>query len=658
MNKLYPLFALCVFTLAAKAQKAVPDYQPYGKIDVADLAMQSCDFEKDANAEVLIEKGDLYFDQSLNVVMDYHKRIKIFNDNGKGQANIRLEFINFEHSEYITGLQAETINLVDGKPEITKLDKKQIYTQPIDKYRSALIFTMPNVKPGSIIEFKYTFANTSFSRIPTWFFQEDIPVKYSDFTTSIPEWFYFSTQTHTHLPYAKHTNTAGNGSIMVDNTNIPFTSEVEQRVIVNIPSLPDEPFMSSSADNLQRISFVLTSFRPPYGFVQNYSNTWAKVGGILADDEDFGLQLKRKLTGEDALIDKAKTLKTDDDKIAFLFNAVKNTMKWNGEDHWYTNDGTCKAWDNKTGNSTEINLILYHLLKKSGVANALPMVVSTRNHGKVSPAYTFLYQFNRGVVYIPVDSTKMYILDATGKYNIYNHIPYNLLNSSGLYINMDKKTYSLVFLDQLIPVIQSIYTEAEIKPDGKMQGTTQISCLSYNRINAIDHYKTDGETKYIDHLRGDDNNLKVASLKMENMDVDTLPLVQNISFNLDLTGSDDNYIYFVPNLFTSLRKNPFLSESRFTDIDFGYMNNTIINGRFKIPAGYKVDAMPQSVAMSLPDHAITFKRIFVEQEGTIVVRYQVMYKKSIYFKEQYQDFHDFYKRMYELLNEQVVLKKS
>lgn len=659
MNKFLPLLALSMITFSAKAQQAAPSAeQPYGKVDQADLEMKACDFEKDANAEILINKGELYYDQTFHVVKDCHTRIKIFNDNGKDAANVHLVFYNMNREEYITGLQAETINLTDGKVEITKLDKKQVFTQVIDKYLSELVFTMPNVKAGSIIEYKYSWNTIRPDNIPAWYFQdEDYPVKYSEFTTHIPEYFYFNTHIRTLAPFAVRTTSQESGSIGTGADALNFTVEAVKQVMVNMPSLHDEPFMSSSKDNLQCVTYDLATFKPPYGFVENFSNTWTKVGEELNDSEDFGHQLRRKLTNEDAIITAAKALKTDDEKIAFLFNTVKNTMKSSGVDRWYTIDGTSEAWDKKTGSSTEINLILCRLLKKSGV-DAIPMLVSTRKHGRVNPIFTSVSQFNRAVVYIPVDSTKKYILDASGKYNMYSEIPYELLNSSGFYVNADKKEYDLIFLNRTIPVRQSVYINAEIKPDGKLAGTAQISSFSYNRITGIDKYKTDGETKYIDYLRDNDNNLKISSIKMENMDVDSLPLIQDIDFNLDLAGSDDSYIYFDPNLFTALHKNPFLNDTRHTDIDFGYLDNLAVNGIYKIPAGYKVDALPKSISMTMPDNSITFRRIMAEQDGSIAVRYSISYKKSIYFKEDYADFHEFFKKMYEMLNEQIVLKKS
>ena len=661
MNKFLPALFLAFFYFAVKAQTpeaAMPTTQPFGKIDIADLEMKACDFEKDANAEVLFDKGNVYFGADLmSITNEIHRRIKVFNDNGKKEADIHIKFYSGNRLEYITGLQAQTINLVNGKPEIIKLDKKLIYTKVIDKNNSEITFTFPDVKPGSILEYKYNLNTNSFVNFPDWEFQDHIPVRYSELYTAIPDIFYFRANTNLAMAFAKYKTTSDGRSLLEGSQSYQYTLENTLRALVNVPSLPDEPYMSSYRDNVQAIRFQLVTIKPIGGFAVNHSDTWAKVGSILADDDDFGGQLKRKINGEEAIIAKAKAIKSTDERIAYLFNEVKNTMKWNGSDRWYTIDGTYRAWENKTGNSTEINLILYHLLKQSGIG-AYPMVVSTREHGRVRPFYTSLVQFNRGVVYVPVDSAKKYVLDASGKYNMYNETPAELLNSSGLYIDKSKDLYDIITLKKAEPARESVFVNAEIKAGGKVEGTAQISSNSYNKINVVDRYKTDGEKKYIDFLRHDDNNIKVTGLKLDNMEVDSLPLMQNFNFNLDLAGSDENYIYLNPNLFSGLKTNPFLSENRQTDVEFGYNRSYSINGIYKIPAGYKADALPKNASMTMPDKSFTFKRVVAEQDGSIVIRYNVYYNVPEYSKDKYPDFYAFFKKMHEMLNEQIVLKKG
>jgi DNA-binding protein len=655
MNKFFTLLVPVAFAFAAHAQ-TTPTIMPFGKIDNVDLEMTKCDFEPDANAEVLFNKGDVYYDGVFTIQGEYHKRIKIFNDNGKDEANIRIEYYGGNRLEYVNDIQAETINLVNGKPEITKLDKKLIYTQNIDKVRSAIVFSMPNVKAGSVIEYKYKYHTESISNFPSWDFQQKIPVRYSELDTAIPDLLYFREISHIWQSYFKSEHSSEARSTGGGTNALTYNEEKRKRILVNIPSLHDEPYMSSYADNLMSLHFNLTSIKSSYGFMKSYSDTWAKVGGIIADDEDFGGQLKRKLTGEELIINKAKALKTDDEKIAFVFNQVKNAMKWDGIDRWYTTDGTYRAWEKKTGNSAEVNLILYHLLKQSGV-KAYPMIVSTREHGRVDGYNTSLSQFNRAVVYVPVDTVKEYILDATGKYNLYNETPDVLLNSSGLYIDKATDQYDIVFITKEAPVRQVVIVTADILPESKITGTADISSFSYNKINSTQRYKTDGEKKYTDFIRDNDNNLKISSIKMNNLEIDTLPLTQNITFNLELTGSDGTYIYFNPNLFTTMRTNPFLSENRATDIDFGYLNRYELMGNYKMPAGYKAEALPKNVRIIMPDQSISFKRFVAEQDGYISVRYVIDHNKAHYAKDDYAEVRQFYKQMHEMLNEQIVLKK-
>ncbi len=67
MNKFFTLLLLGACSMTADAQTAAPVTQPYGKIDQADLELKACDFEKDANAEVLFNKAIVYFSKTNHV---------------------------------------------------------------------------------------------------------------------------------------------------------------------------------------------------------------------------------------------------------------------------------------------------------------------------------------------------------------------------------------------------------------------------------------------------------------------------------------------------------------------------------------------------------------------------------------------------------------
>ncbi|MGN6396399.1 MAG: DUF3857 domain-containing protein [Mucilaginibacter sp.] len=638
------LLAMGTLCLSASAQKTTftaaniqkpPATMPFGKVGREDLEMKVCDFEPEANAEILFDKGEVSFSSGL--IFERHVRIKIFNDKGKNYGNFKIEYLGVSEIQKITSVDAETINLNGDKQEVFKADKKDFYKQHADRDYYTLTFSLPNVQAGSVLDIRYTLFSQSLYAFPNWYFQTDIPTRYSEFRASVPNYFYFKHLEHVTQPYLVNTD--------------------DIKALGNVPSLHDEPYMGAKKDNLQHIQYLPASRLDNTGGTVEFGNTWNQLAIKARNSTDFGSQLNRHLSGEGEILDQAKKIKTTEGKIAYLFDIVKNTMKWNEIDRNYTIDGTSEAWDKKAGNSTEINLILYHLLRKAGI-NAIPMMVSTRENGKVNPAYPNIFIFNRTVAYVPLDGDQHYILDATNKYNVYNQIPASLLNGMGFYLDEDNNKYDVLFLQNTEPVRQMVSINAEIKPDAKMIGSAHINSYGYNRKGAVEKYKTDGEKKYTEYLQDHDNSLHISKLAFENMETDTLPLLQVVDFDLNLTGSDDNYIYFNANRFAGLGKNEFLAENRQTDIDFGYNNTYIINGIFKMPAGYKMDVLPKSVTMSMPDNSIVFKRITAEEEGMISLRYSIVFKKSLYFKENYPEFHDFFKKMFEMLNEQVVLKKS
>jgi hypothetical protein len=608
---------------------------PFGSIDTADLKMTSCDFEKDANAEVLFDCAVVTYKYST-VVVERHKRIKIFNDNGKDAANIRIEFAGVHHDEEITNIQAETINLEGKNIVYTPIDPKSIYPQAVDKDTKAFVFTFPDVRSGSVIEFKYKSTTPYGYNYPDWFFQTSIPSRYSEFDASFIPDFPLLLVTKIYQPLVKDTSLA---TVKPRGTRRIWA-------MANIRTYKKEPYMDYPDDYVQ---CVLTK-------VEHRRLSWMDIGNGMLDDEDFGYQIKKTITGQAVLLNNAAKLKTDKDKIAYLFDTVKNAMKWNKTDRWFCIDGVKRAWDKKTGNSTEINLMLYNLLATANV-NTWLLALRTRDYGELDidePSWSAL---NKVVVYAQADSSTYYVLDASDKFNTFDNTPIDLIGLKALQMEAVSKKYDFKLLKTGNARVVTLINGA-ISPDGKLEGTSQVSNSSYARKEFLETYNELGEKNYIDKIQRENSGLKITSLKLENVAVDSLPLNQTFEFKYNLTEPDGDYMYFNPNLFTGLGDDPFLNDTRISNIDFGPLYSYSINGRYKLPAGYKTDVLPKSVSMQMPDKGILFKRVVAEQDGFILVHYSIVFKNQVYKKDDYPDIRDFYKKMYEMLNEQIVLKKS
>lgn len=217
--------------------------QPFGRIDTADLKLTSCDFEKDANAMVLFDKARVVY-KNDNILMERHKRIKIFNNNAKDEANIKIVF----YGEEITDVEAETINLNGNTIEYSSVDKNLIYTEVVDKEMKAIVFTFPNVKPGSVVEFKYKFKTSYPFNYPGWYFQNAIPTRYTELDGNFSSDYPLKFVRTTYQP------------LLIDSSIILGAKERPQNrrhiwAMTNVKTYKIEPYMDSPEDYLQCILF-------------------------------------------------------------------------------------------------------------------------------------------------------------------------------------------------------------------------------------------------------------------------------------------------------------------------------------------------------------------------------------------------------------------
>ncbi len=631
MKALSLIFLL--FILLANSSSA--QVQPYGVIDTTDLKMTSCSFEKDANAEVLFDQAIVHYEFDM-IVMIRHKRIKIFNDKGMNEANIQLLYSDDMYGNRIKDIEAETINLGGNKIEYASVDKKLIYNKSIDKFTKAIMFAFPNVKSGSVIEFKYKELIYNPFNYPYWFFQSFIPTRYSIIDAGFEKNYKLE-------GFARKFQ-----QLAIDSVVKSTDGEEKEHVIAmsDIKSYKEEPYMDYPEEYRESVFFK----------VKHPTITWLQICENLLSSPDFGQQFDVELKNSDTIIAKATTFKTADEKIRYVFNTVKKNINWNKTDNWYTDDGVKSAWNKRVGNSTEINLILYDLLIKAGI-KAYPALLSTHEHGKVNFLYPSITNFNKTMVYCPIDSVNNYVLDASSAYNTYNNTPFDLMGVDALLIDPSKKKFA-IFQVKNKPIKISDLIEGSINSDGEFHGNAQTSNSANDRETDLREYNELGEKKYTDQVQSKYNGLKITSLKFENVDDDTLPLIQNFTFSYNLATSDGGYMYFTPNILNETKTNPFLSETRIADIDFRGMYNISINGRYTMPQGFKIEVLPKSMILKMPDNSITFKRLINDNQGVIEVHYLVFYKKSRYPQQQYADLRDFQKKMYDLLNEPVVLKKQ
>ncbi|MEL7341425.1 MAG: transglutaminase, partial [Bacteroidota bacterium] len=144
------LCATCVSSLEAQNKK----FLRFGKVDPAELTMESYELDAEAGAVILFEKEHVYFDvikDKFQLVFEVHRRVKIFSSSESDQANVEIPFYSFNRMEEVTSVKGMTYNLEDGKIVESKLERDAVFLEDVSDYFSQKKFALPNVKDGSVI---------------------------------------------------------------------------------------------------------------------------------------------------------------------------------------------------------------------------------------------------------------------------------------------------------------------------------------------------------------------------------------------------------------------------------------------------------------------------------------------------------------------------
>jgi len=610
----------------------------FGQFSGAEFDMKECSFDKTADAVVLFDQATSTYNDEYNLITDRRIRFKILKEKGIERGDIHVRFYNKDRFEFIGRVDA-TIATPDASGKITwnNLEQKSIYTRKLNEIYSEMVFAMPNVKVGSIIEYKYQSVMQHYGGLRDWYFQEEIPVVLSSYHLYILP--------NTVFNYVVKKSSFMEMTVVPNRDNGSVLYEMK-----NIPGLRDEAYSTSYRDYLQRVSFQLSSYNRN-GSEVKFSNNWKELNREFMDDRDFYGQIKKNVPA----LASFKTVSANHtdayDRMKFIYDYVRQNFTWDDVYSLYASASLKTTIEKNRGSSAELNLLLINLLKDADL-DVYPLLVSDRDHGRVDTSFSMISQFDKVVAYVNIDN-KGYVLDATDYYTPANMIPSELLNTIGFLV--DKKNYGFIHLeDEANRRIRSIHINNNIEADGTVKGNAGVGLASYARVGKAEQYNSNKQ-KYIDLFANSMSGLKIDSFKITGLEADTAVLYHDISFNYPATKSGSYYLVNY-NLFTGFEKNPFVADYRFTDIDFGTKYTYLLDGSFTVPDQMVVDALPKNMTLRTDDSMMLTSRELTKAGNTIEVKIKVVINKSRYDADDYLAVKSFFGKMVDMLSEPIVLK--
>jgi hypothetical protein len=667
MKKL--LILAILFSLNGFAQK----YE-LGKVTIDELQEKVFPKDTSAVAAILFNVGETKIEYNQNsfftIFTTVKTKIKIYKKEGYEWANKAVKYyIGGSTKEKLSFNNVFTYNLIDGKIVKTKLSSSGEFDEKINKFWGRKKITLPNVKEGSIIEFEYTLTSKAFNSLDIWEFQQNIPVAYSEFKTSIPEYFIYKPLLRGYITPKINTTTNRKTVNVTNKENIQKSDNLHRTsysndqfnytetktiyTLTDIPALKDESYVNNIKNYIASVEHELTGTRFPNTEAENFSTDWENVTKSIYESDNFGLELNKTGYFEkdiDALISNTNS---KIEKTALIFNHVKSTMNWNEFLGYSCDAGVRKAYQDKVGNAAEINLMLTAMLRYAGI-DANPILISTRGNGiSLTPSRT---AFDYVITGIELEN-QVILLDATNKYALPNILPIRDLNWFGRIIRKSGSSASIDLMPKTNS-IDAVMLMATINPEGEASGKVREQYFDYNAFVYRNSYNGITKDSYVERLEKRYPGIEITDYDVQNNNDLSKPIIESYSFtNNTVSEIIGDKMYISPLLFFTTKENPFKQETRQYPVDFVYPSQDKYNVSLTIPEGYTIETIPETKAMAMPESLGKFSYNISKNNNQIQLMYSFEINQAIISPDYYEALKNFFKELVNKQNEKIVLKK-
>ncbi len=627
----------------------------WGKLTQKEVDLKVYEKDPEAEAVVLFDIGESVFidtETGYDIQFTRTKRIKILDRSGTAHAEITLPYYvdGYGKTERYRTIEAFSYNIEDGRLVKTPLDERTVYEEIINDRWKAKTFVVPNVKAGTIIEYRSVLQTPFYHNLPDWVFQDVIPTVYSKYTVKmIPFYEYvFLVQGISRFSYQNSEPAKGVGRTY---RSFKFQDFVHTYVLENVPAFKDEAYMTSANDYLIKMDFQLAKFHNPTGGSTDILSTWEDLNKSLIKSFNFGKYIKKssKIAGQ--ILEEELALDDLDEinKVKKIVKYVKATMSWNGYNSKYASKTPKELSNQKTGNAADINLFLIALLETAGIP-VQPVIISTRNHGKISTDYPFSHFFNYVIPSITIDE-KTFLSDGTDPNIAYNRIPSRCINEKGLIV--DDEQINWVDLYTNIKSVNHRSIELKIDPESLKADTRVVNQTTEFESSRFKSTYKDDTTKIKNHLlaNGFEEITKIKTLNFNNSSV---PYTVAYEGETKIESIDDKIIVS-PFLHYPLQENKLTQKTRAFPVDFIYPKSETFKSLITIPENYQVIDLPKQFEMK--NALADIKLVYSVQDNVVTVDGEYYLKKAVYQPNEYARIKSYLNAIVKKFNTQLVLIK-
>ncbi len=673
-NVLKPSVFLILFFICLSVSYGQRNPMHYNRIDDKYIHMTQYDADTTAKALILGDYGvvEILYDRNNGFQSHFtrHMRVKIFDRDALDMANFNIPLYSSGSSrERLVNLKGVIYTPEDGRVTRTRFNRRDSYEEELSENFKTVNFTLPNVQEGTVFDVEWTVVSPFLYTLPVWYFQNEYPTVFSELRLYIPEYFFYRPMMGGYFALDERSNDSRRKSFRVEweettflnkttrhSANIDYIENITILRVNDAPAFRREPFMNAAINYLSKIEHEIVNFRMPYGPSTDYSSTWPKLTKQLMDSDNFGKQLNRSNFLRDEIARIREYYSEPGERVVAAYQLVQKEMTWNRRNSIYTSQNLRRVWDDKQGNSADINLLLVLLLKELEI-EAEPVIISTRAHGMINPSQIMLNSFNYVVAWAKVGDDE-FVMDATEKHIPFYLLPQRCINGDGRLI---AETYSRwVNLEAYSDNFVHTESDVTVKPCGSIHTMLQRNKQNYTRLGLEETFRNfDREEDFLDDFESDHPGMELLDFAMVNKDDWSQPLVTSYEFEIpDIDNNPKDILYINPLIIDQMESNPFRTEERLFPVDFIFPIKRTYQVKINIPEGYVVEELPRNARVSMPGRGGSYiSRYVVNGDNTIDVEVEMELSKALYLPAEYGRLRNFFSRIVEEQARVIVLKK-
>lgn len=643
-----------------------------GKVDKEEFTTS----EEILEGAIYLEKyRETFFEYDGNkgwiLITEIKERIKITSKEGLDYATNKVYlYKNSPDYEELRKFKAFTHNLSGKKVIKESLSKGAYFETEKNEHWLEVSWTMPNIQVGSIVEWEYTVISP-FLKIDELVIQENIPVRNYEALIRTPQFFSFNLIRRGYFNIEPKQETVfrslsihqdskdayGKRVVAGPSNNYSWNIyEIHSTFKkTNIPALKEEPYVINKENYRWAVNFELTTITYPNEPEHKISATWEEVSNTIYKSKNFGEQLENTKYLEDEVSRiKAMNLSIEETLIE-AYNTIKKRMNWDGKRSKYTSGKIAKAYKDRTGNVSEINLMLISLLREFHI-NANPVLLTT-NDQKVS-LFPTLDGFNYVIAAAEIND-KMYLLDATEKLGTPNVLPRRTFNTGTSRLLKQDGTSTEIQLQPKDVTQDLMHLEYTLNDDLSISGTLKERYSKIESLYFRKNHSPNNTDARVDELVKEINIEDITNYKVENYDSLEDPIVEGYTYEIN-KGVDviAGEIYLQPLLFKKLATNPFKSETRDFPVDFLYPFSTTKSVKLSIPEGFTVSYLPKSEVVEMPNKLGRYTYQISQQGNVIVIRSITTFNQSTIPQQYYKELKQFYDKRIEKETEKIIISNK